>query len=100
MYVRMYIQPAMGEGGWPHRNAQPPQPQQPSEKPPGATKPEKDHKGGFGGISLDGHYAECYPGAAEEYDATYDSDDEADYTKMDMVSVVTRVHASNRSASS
>ena len=24
---------------------------------------------------------------AEEYDATYDSDDEADYTKMDMVGV-------------
>ncbi|CAI8038519.1 Protein Red [Geodia barretti] len=38
---------------------------------------------GFGGL-LEGHYAECYPGMAEEYDATYDSDDEADYTKMDM----------------
>ena len=24
---------------------------------------------------------------AEEYDATYDSDEEADYTKMDMVGV-------------
>lgn len=43
---------------------------------------------GFGGFSLDGHYAECYPGMAEEYDATYDSDEEADYTKMDMVGVV------------
>jgi len=29
-------------------------------------------------------YAECYPGLAEMYDATGDSDDEADYTKMDM----------------
>ncbi|XP_065884938.1 protein Red-like [Dysidea avara] len=29
-------------------------------------------------------YAECYPGALEELDATYDSDNEADYTKMDM----------------
>ena len=42
---------------------------------------------GFGGFSLEGHYAECYPGMAEEYDATYDSDEEADYTKMDMVGV-------------
>lgn len=29
-------------------------------------------------------YAECYPGLAEMYDATGDSDDEADYSKMDM----------------
>jgi len=29
-------------------------------------------------------YAECYPGAAEMDDAADDSDDDADYTKMDM----------------
>lgn len=29
-------------------------------------------------------YAECYPGAAEMDDAANDSDDEADYSKMDM----------------
>ncbi len=31
-------------------------------------------------------YAECYPGLDEMNDAIDDSDDEADYTKMDMVS--------------
>ncbi|XP_077983588.1 protein Red-like [Glandiceps talaboti] len=29
-------------------------------------------------------YAECYPGAIETEDATYDSDDEPDYSKMDL----------------
>ncbi|EDO37189.1 predicted protein [Nematostella vectensis] len=29
-------------------------------------------------------YAECYPGAMEVADTTYDSDDDADYTKMDL----------------
>ena len=29
-------------------------------------------------------YAECYPGLAEMDDAVIDSDDEADYSKMDM----------------
>lgn len=29
-------------------------------------------------------YDECYPGLVESYDAMGDSDDEADYTKMDM----------------
>ena len=30
-------------------------------------------------------YMECYPGAMEESGAAYDSDEDADYTKMDMV---------------
>ena len=34
----------------------------------------------------DDSYMECYPGAMEEAGATYDSDEDADYTKMDMVS--------------
>ena len=29
-------------------------------------------------------YAECYPGLAEMDDAVIDSDDEADFSKMDM----------------
>lgn len=32
----------------------------------------------------DDYYTECYPGMAEMQDAIDDSDDEADYTKMDM----------------
>ena len=31
-------------------------------------------------------YAECYPGMSEMNDAIDDSDDEADYSKMDLVS--------------
>ena len=31
------------------------------------------------------HYAECYPGMSEMNDAIDDSDEEADYTKMDLV---------------
>jgi hypothetical protein len=42
--------------------------------------------GGFGVLDLEGHYAECYPGGMEEYDATYDSDEDVDFSKMDMVS--------------
>lgn len=38
------------------------------------------------GTALSG-YAECYPGQDEMADAIDDSDDEADYSKMDMVSV-------------
>lgn len=34
----------------------------------------------------DDYYTECYPGMAEMQDAIEDSDDEADYTKMDLVS--------------
>ena len=30
-------------------------------------------------------YAECYPGMSEMADAIDDSDDEVDYTKMDLV---------------
>jgi hypothetical protein len=30
-------------------------------------------------------YAECYPGMEEMHDAVDDSDDEVDYTKMDLV---------------
>jgi hypothetical protein len=30
-------------------------------------------------------YAECYPGMSEMNDALDDSDDEVDYTKMDLV---------------
>ena len=75
----------MGEGKW--STAKP----QTTEKQSAASGNPPGKKGGgssgFGGFSLEGHYAECYPGMAEEYDATYDSDDEADYTKMDMVGV-------------
>lgn len=42
--------------------------------------------GGFGVLEAEGHYAECYPGGMEEYDATYDSDEDVDFSKMDMVS--------------
>lgn len=45
-------------------------------------------KGGFGGLDMDSHYAECYPGGMEEYDATYDSDEDVDFSKMDMVSLL------------
>lgn len=37
-------------------------------------------------LQSDDYYTECYPGMAEMQDAIDDSDDEADYTKMDMVS--------------
>ena len=43
-------------------------------------------KSGFGVLDMEGHYAECYPGGMEEYDATYDSDEDVDFSKMDMVS--------------
>lgn len=33
---------------------------------------------------MEGHYAECYPGGLEEMDVNYESDDDADFTKMDM----------------
>ena len=46
-------------------------------------------------------YAECYPGMSEMNDAIDDSDDEADYSKMDLVSelimhmrVLTILHSS------
>ncbi|XP_019859089.1 PREDICTED: uncharacterized protein LOC100636507 isoform X1 [Amphimedon queenslandica] len=38
---------------------------------------------GFGGLDQD-HYAECYPGGMEEVDATVNSDDEIDFSKMDV----------------
>uniref|UniRef100_A0A1X7UYX3 RED-like N-terminal domain-containing protein n=1 Tax=Amphimedon queenslandica TaxID=400682 RepID=A0A1X7UYX3_AMPQE len=38
---------------------------------------------GFGGLDHD-HYAECCPGGMEEVDATVNSDDEIDFSKMDM----------------
>ena len=43
-------------------------------------------KSGGCGLDMDGHYAECSPGGMEEYDATYDSDEDVDFSKMDMVS--------------
>ena len=33
------------------------------------------------------HYAECYPGMTEMNDAIDDSDEEADYSKMDLVRI-------------
>ena len=33
------------------------------------------------------HYAECYPGMTEMNDAIDDSDEEADYSKMDLVTL-------------
>lgn len=41
----------------------------------------------FGVPAMDSHYAECYPGGMEEYDATYDSDEDVDFSKMDMVNI-------------
>ena len=38
-------------------------------------------------------YAECYPGMSEMNDAIDDSDDEADYSKMDLVSCHERYYA-------
>ena len=37
-------------------------------------------------------YAECYPGMSEMNDAIDDSDDEADYSKMDLVCCHERFH--------
>ena len=37
-------------------------------------------------LQEDNFYTECYPDMAEMHDAIDDSDDEADYTKMDLVS--------------
>ena len=37
-------------------------------------------------------YAECYPGMSEMNDAIDDSDDEADYSKMDLVCCHQRFH--------
>ena len=81
-----------------------------SNKAGGSTKKNtKQDKAGFGGFGLEGHYAECYPGydaclfdcmihslslsfsGFEEFDGNYDSDEDADYTKMDMVSSCTQV---------
>ena len=92
------LQPTLGESPWASAKQQ--QQQQPDQSSrTGRVAPTISDSGptkrgatsgasnpGFGGL-LEGHYAECYPGMAEEYDATYDSDDEADYTKMDMVGV-------------
>ena len=46
-------------------------------------KAEKKLAGMMEASNNDG-YAECYPGLAEMDDAVIDSDDEADYSKMDM----------------
>ena len=37
-------------------------------------------------LRIPDHYAECYPGMTEMDDAIDDSDEEADYSKMDLVS--------------
>eukprot|EP00794_Sanderia_malayensis_P007376 gene7376-8196_t len=47
-----------------------------------ATKKSKSNKHGID--FAEDSYAECYPGAIEMADAAGDSDDEADYTKMDL----------------
>eukprot|EP00731_Ephydatia_muelleri_P030658 Em0022g172a len=68
---------AGGEGGGEEQGAS-----DPKKNPP----PPSDKLGkapGFGGFSQE-HYAECYPGLAETADALYDSDEDVDYTKMDM----------------
>ena len=36
-------------------------------------------------LRIPDHYAECYPGMTEMDDAIDDSDEEADYSKMDLV---------------
>ncbi|XP_076031413.1 IC cytokine homolog beag [Oratosquilla oratoria] len=60
--------------------AAPAQPQQPQQPPTLAQQlMPKSNK-----VREDDHYLECYPGMAEMQDAIDDSDDEADYTKMDM----------------
>ncbi|RDD36475.1 Protein Red [Trichoplax sp. H2] len=55
--------------------------QQQNIKAKAKTVPAKKNQGV--GSSLD-YYAECYPGAMEVDDAMADSDEEADYSKMDM----------------
>ena len=51
-------------------------------------KQSTDNKGGIGlKAELPDGYAECYPGLMEMNDAIDDSDDEADYSKMDLVSI-------------
>ena len=48
-------------------------------------KKEEEAKMGKAQKIID-HYAECYPGMTEMDDAIDDSDEEADYSKMDLVS--------------
>jgi carbon monoxide dehydrogenase subunit G len=38
------------------------------------------------------HYAECYPGMSEMNDAIDDSDEEVDYTKMDIVRIICKIN--------
>jgi carbon monoxide dehydrogenase subunit G len=38
------------------------------------------------------HYAECYPGMSEMNDAIDDSDEEVDYTKMDIVRIIFKIN--------
>ncbi|XP_064095018.1 protein Red-like [Macrobrachium nipponense] len=67
---------------------QPPQqqqmpPQQTGPQPPlGASQQQGKQVNSL--LVGDDYYTECYPGMAEMQDAIDDSDDEADYTKMDM----------------
>merc|ERR1712083_1285748 len=47
------------------------------------SKKEEDEKMGKA-LRIPDHYAECYPGMTEMDDAIDDSEDEADYSKMDL----------------
>ncbi|XP_064404824.1 protein Red-like [Halichondria panicea] len=57
-----------------------PLPTETEEEPP--TKSES--VSGLRGLAMDSHYSECYPGGLGDYDANYDSDDDADFSKMDL----------------
>ena len=94
-HSHIHTQPTLGESPWSSvKHTDQPSKEEAAATAAGSRGTKKAPGGsssnnpGFGGSSLEGHYAECYPGMAEEYDATYDSDEEADYTKMDMVGVV------------
>merc|ERR1712183_61958 len=48
-------------------------------------KKEKEEEAKIGkALKIPDHYAECYPGMTEMNDAIDDSDEEADYSKMDL----------------
>ncbi len=51
-----------------------------------AAKAAQDEKGKAMTAKEPEGYAECYPGMSEMNDAIDDSDDEVDYSKMDLVS--------------
>lgn len=63
-----------------------------AEREKGKTKAKtNDPKGGLALATDPEGYNECYPGLVEMNDAIDDSDDEADFSKMDLVSNSVRI---------